>query len=98
MCGFTASQICVHWLTQCFWNYLPWKQICLYISLVIVMGADYQVTFIFYIFSFKILFNFKVYVCIAVLKSLQENIFAHRQTQDLQLFLRVSQYFIPYFL
>lgn len=62
------------------------------------MGADYQVTFIFYIFSFKILFNFKVYVCIAVLKSLQENIFAHRQTQDLQLFLRVSQYFIPYFL
>nr|XP_040016630.1 protein broad-minded isoform X3 [Gasterosteus aculeatus aculeatus] len=43
MSGFTASQMCLHWLTQCFWNYLDWTEICHYISTCVVMGPDYQV-------------------------------------------------------
>lgn len=41
--GFTPSQMCVHWLTQCFWNYLDWPEICHYVSTCVLMGADYQV-------------------------------------------------------
>uniref|UniRef100_A0A671V5W7 Protein broad-minded n=1 Tax=Sparus aurata TaxID=8175 RepID=A0A671V5W7_SPAAU len=41
--GFTPSQMCLHWLTQCFWNYLDWTEICHYISTCVVMGPDYQV-------------------------------------------------------
>lgn len=36
-------QICVHWLKQCFWNYLDWTDIVHYLSLVMMMGVDYQV-------------------------------------------------------
>ncbi|KAL8584561.1 hypothetical protein ACOMHN_016880 [Nucella lapillus] len=43
MSGFTPAQICVHWLKQCFWNYLDWADIVQYLSLVMVMGVDYQV-------------------------------------------------------
>ncbi|XP_026196456.1 protein broad-minded [Anabas testudineus] len=43
MSGFTPSQMCLHWLTQCFWNYLDWKEICHYICTCVVMGSDYQV-------------------------------------------------------
>ncbi|KAM4522649.1 protein broad-minded isoform 1-T2 [Odontesthes bonariensis] len=43
MSGFTPSQMCLHWLTQCFWNYLDWKEICHYICTCVVMGPDYQV-------------------------------------------------------
>ncbi|KAG7508076.1 hypothetical protein JOB18_002477 [Solea senegalensis] len=43
MSGFTPSQMCLHWLTQCFWNYLDWTEICHYVSTCVVMGADYQV-------------------------------------------------------
>ncbi|XP_034555968.1 protein broad-minded isoform X2 [Notolabrus celidotus] len=43
MSGFTPSQMCLHWLTQCFWNYLDWTEICHYISTCVVMGPDYQV-------------------------------------------------------
>ncbi|XP_044024857.1 protein broad-minded isoform X2 [Siniperca chuatsi] len=43
MSGFTPSQMCLHWLTQCFWNYLDWIEICHYISTCVVMGPDYQV-------------------------------------------------------
>ncbi|XP_047244018.1 protein broad-minded isoform X4 [Girardinichthys multiradiatus] len=43
MCGFTPSQMCLHWLTQCFWNYLDWTEICQYICTCVVMGPDYQV-------------------------------------------------------
>uniref|UniRef100_A0A3Q3WXC1 Protein broad-minded n=1 Tax=Mola mola TaxID=94237 RepID=A0A3Q3WXC1_MOLML len=43
MSGFTASQMCLHWLTQCFWNYLDWTEICHYISTCVLMGPDYQV-------------------------------------------------------
>ncbi|XP_020492720.2 protein broad-minded [Labrus bergylta] len=43
MSGFTPSQMCLHWLTQCFWNYLDWTEICHYISTCVLMGPDYQV-------------------------------------------------------
>uniref|UniRef100_A0A3P9PVV4 Protein broad-minded n=1 Tax=Poecilia reticulata TaxID=8081 RepID=A0A3P9PVV4_POERE len=43
MSGFTPSQVCLHWLTQCFWNYLDWTEICQYICTCVVMGPDYQV-------------------------------------------------------
>ncbi|KAM9354123.1 protein broad-minded [Pholidichthys leucotaenia] len=43
MSGFTPSQMCLHWLTQCFWNYLDWKEICHYLCTCVVMGPDYQV-------------------------------------------------------
>lgn len=36
-------QMCLHWLTQCFWNYLDWPEICHYISTCVLMGPDYQV-------------------------------------------------------
>ncbi|KAG9492910.1 hypothetical protein GDO78_001068, partial [Eleutherodactylus coqui] len=43
MSGFTPSQICQHWLSQCFWNYLDWSEICHYVGACILCGADYQV-------------------------------------------------------
>ncbi|KAG8588269.1 hypothetical protein GDO81_005927 [Engystomops pustulosus] len=43
MSGFTPSQICQHWLNQCFWNYLDWGEICHYLGVCILLGADYQV-------------------------------------------------------
>uniref|UniRef100_A0ABM0MAH1 Protein broad-minded-like n=1 Tax=Saccoglossus kowalevskii TaxID=10224 RepID=A0ABM0MAH1_SACKO len=43
MCGYTPSQICLHWLRQCFWNYLDWQDICHYICVCVLMGIDYQV-------------------------------------------------------
>lgn len=35
--------MCLHWLVQCFWNYLDWTEICHYLSTCVLMGADYQV-------------------------------------------------------
>ncbi|XP_013888484.1 protein broad-minded [Austrofundulus limnaeus] len=43
MSGFTPSQMCIHWLTQCFWNYLDWTEICHYVCTCVLMGPDYQV-------------------------------------------------------
>uniref|UniRef100_A0A6I8NMV1 Protein broad-minded n=1 Tax=Ornithorhynchus anatinus TaxID=9258 RepID=A0A6I8NMV1_ORNAN len=43
MSGFTPSQICQQWLTQCFWNYLDWEEICHYIATCVFLGPDYQV-------------------------------------------------------
>ncbi|XP_049551454.1 protein broad-minded isoform X5 [Orcinus orca] len=43
MSGFAPSQICVQWITQCFWNYLDWIEICHYIATCIFLGPDYQV-------------------------------------------------------
>ncbi|MEE6512717.1 hypothetical protein FKM82_019904 [Ascaphus truei] len=43
MSGFTPSQICQQWLSQCFWNYLDWREICHYIAICILLGPDYQV-------------------------------------------------------
>lgn len=35
--------MCLHWLAQCFWNFLDWTEICHYLSACVLMGADYQV-------------------------------------------------------
>ncbi|XP_070273682.1 protein broad-minded isoform X1 [Myotis yumanensis] len=43
MSGFAPSQICLQWITQCFWNYLDWIEICHYIATCIFLGPDYQV-------------------------------------------------------
>ncbi|XP_054617419.1 protein broad-minded [Dunckerocampus dactyliophorus] len=43
MSGFTPSQICLHWLTQCFWNFLDWPEICHYVCTCVLLGPDYQV-------------------------------------------------------
>ncbi|XP_005433974.2 protein broad-minded [Falco cherrug] len=43
MSGFTPSQICLQWITQCFWNYMDWSEICHYIAVCIFLGPDYQV-------------------------------------------------------
>uniref|UniRef100_A0A8C7Z9G3 Protein broad-minded n=1 Tax=Oryzias sinensis TaxID=183150 RepID=A0A8C7Z9G3_9TELE len=43
MSGFTPSQMCLHWLTQCFWNYLDWSEICLYLCACVLFSPDYQV-------------------------------------------------------
>jgi len=43
MSGCSPAQICQQWLNQCFWNYLDWPQICLYMAICVVFGADYQV-------------------------------------------------------
>ncbi|NXY41471.1 BROMI protein, partial [Ceuthmochares aereus] len=43
MSGFTPSQICLQWITQCFWNYMDWSEICHYIALCIFLGPDYQI-------------------------------------------------------
>ncbi|CAB3998353.1 Hypothetical predicted protein [Paramuricea clavata] len=41
--GYTPSQICQHWLSQCFWNYLDWEDICAYVVICLALGIDYQV-------------------------------------------------------
>lgn len=76
MCGYTPSQICQHWLQQCFWNYMDWNQINHYIAVVVILGTDYQ-----------------VYICISILKHLQEQILEHRLTQDLQVFLKENPFY-----
>ncbi|XP_072499268.1 protein broad-minded isoform X2 [Notamacropus eugenii] len=84
MSGFSPSQICQQWITQCFWNYLDWIEICHYITTCVFLGPDYQ-----------------IYICICILKHLQQDILKHTQSQDLQIFLkeealhgfRVSDYF-----
>ncbi|XP_021246679.1 protein broad-minded isoform X4 [Numida meleagris] len=43
MSGFSPSQICLQWITQCFWNYMDWSEICHYIATCIFLGPDYQV-------------------------------------------------------
>uniref|UniRef100_A0A8C5Q6I6 TBC1 domain family member 32 n=1 Tax=Leptobrachium leishanense TaxID=445787 RepID=A0A8C5Q6I6_9ANUR len=43
--------ICQHWLSQCFWNYLDWLDICHYIALCIILGPDYQIYFCVAIFK-----------------------------------------------
>ncbi|NXX88251.1 BROMI protein, partial [Centropus bengalensis] len=43
MSGFTPSQIFLQWITQCFWNYMDWSEICHYIALCIFLGPDYQI-------------------------------------------------------
>ncbi|XP_059144454.1 protein broad-minded-like isoform X2 [Physella acuta] len=71
MSGYTPSQICLHWLTQCFWNYLDWQDILHYLVTCVVLGIDYQ-----------------VYLCVSILRHLQEKILSCMQTQELVIFLK----------
>ncbi|NWS20357.1 BROMI protein, partial [Pachyramphus minor] len=42
--GFTPSQVTDQsWITQCFWNYMDWSEICHYIAICILLGPDYQI-------------------------------------------------------
>ncbi|XP_074436955.1 protein broad-minded isoform X2 [Larus michahellis] len=43
MSGFAPSQICLQWISQCFWNYMDWSEICHYIAICIFLGPDYQI-------------------------------------------------------
>ncbi|XP_064387617.1 protein broad-minded-like isoform X2 [Halichondria panicea] len=43
MCGYAVSQICQHWLRQCFWNFFDWPEISRYLTVCILYGVDYQV-------------------------------------------------------
>ena len=43
MSGFAPSEICLQWITQCFWNYLDWIEICHCIATCVFLGPDYQV-------------------------------------------------------
>lgn len=70
----SSLQMCLHWLAQCFWNYLDWAEVCHYLCTCVLMGADYQ-----------------VYTCVAAFKHLQPEILQQTQTQELQLFLKVSR-------
>lgn len=49
--GYCPSQVCQDWINQCFWNYLDWPEICLYIVLNVVMGVDYQVYYCIAVFA-----------------------------------------------
>lgn len=49
--GYPPAQICLHWIRQCFINYLDWCDIVWYITSCIVLGIDYQVYFCIAIFK-----------------------------------------------
>lgn len=40
---FFLFQICQQWITQCFWNYMDWSDICHYIAICVFLGPDYQI-------------------------------------------------------
>ncbi|KAM8787961.1 protein broad-minded [Rhynchonycteris naso] len=52
MAGVAPSQICLQWITQCFWNYLDWREICHYIATCVFLGPDYQVYICIAIFKY----------------------------------------------
>lgn len=43
--NYPPSEICYHWINQCFLNYLNYEDIVMYITTCVVMGIDYQVYF-----------------------------------------------------
>lgn len=43
--GCPLSQICQHWLRQCFLNYLDWSEIVFYICACVLLDIDYQLYF-----------------------------------------------------
>ena len=75
MSGIAPSQICSHWLKQCFWNYLDWNDIMLYLSICIIFGIDYQAY---------------VCVAVLKHLNQNQTIVQHHTYKDLQIFLKVS--------
>ena len=41
--GCTLASTANRWLSQLFWNFLNWEDICQYLALCLVLGIDYQV-------------------------------------------------------
>ena len=75
MSGLAPSQICSHWLKQCFWNYLDWNDIVTFLTICIVFGIDYQTYFC-------------VSILKHLNKNLA--IFKHHTYKDLLIFLKVN--------
>ncbi len=83
MSGLAPSQICLHWLKQCFWNYLDWSDIVVYLSICIVFGIDYQTYFCLALLKHlnqKLLTN-----------NTSQKIMQHHTDKDLQFFLKENQ-------
>jgi hypothetical protein len=79
MSGLAPSQICSHWLKQCFWNYLDFNEIVSFISICIIFGIDYQTYFC---------------IAILKHLNMDENnqiIIQHHTSRDLQLYLKENQ-------
>jgi len=70
MSGCTLASTAFRWLSQLFWNFLNWEDICQYLALCLVLGIDFQ-----------------VYLCVAIIRHLEEKILSSFQDQDLVVFL-----------
>ncbi len=78
MSGLSPSQICLHWLKQCFWNYLDWIDIIIYITICVSFGCDYQTYFCIAILKHLNEKN-------------DESIVQHHTNKDLQFYLKETQ-------
>ena len=45
MSGCSLAATVYRWLSQVFWNFLNWEDICQYLALCVVLGIDFQVRF-----------------------------------------------------
>jgi len=88
MSGLAPSQICSHWLKQCFWNYLDWPDIITYLSICIVFGVDYQTYFCVAILKHLNLKN--------DLNDISQKVIQHHTYKDLQIYLKVDIFFTLY--
>ena len=83
MSGLAPSQICLHWIKQCFWNYLDWKDIVAYLAICLVFGIDYQTYFCIAILKHL---NEKNLV-----RNMNQRIMQYHTNRNLLIFLRESQ-------
>ena len=85
MSGLAPSQICSHWLKQCFWNYLDWSDIVTYLSISIIFGVDYQT---YYCVALLKHLNQKYES-----NNISQKIIQHHTYKDLQIYLKVKPIF-----
>lgn len=76
MSGLAPSQICLHWLKQCFLNYLDWPNIIAFVAICLVCGIDYQTYFC---------------VAVLKHLNTNQSIVQHHTNKDLQFYLRVRE-------
>lgn len=88
MSGLSPSQICSKWLKQCFWNYLDWPEIVIYISICIIYGVDFQAYFCISVLKHL---NDKSNEENSNSISYKQNIVQHHTDRDLQIYLKESQ-------
>jgi hypothetical protein len=89
MSGLSPSQICFHWLKQCFWNYLDWPDIVTYIGICVSFGIDYQAYFCIAILRHL---NEKLLESHSSLHSINgQKIIQHHTNKDLQIYLKEAQ-------